>query len=138
MYVHVQIYEHVITILVNLKEPTGYPYELRIISQTSTMVKFQWKELECYEQNGPITGYHYRIYHDNSSYNEGITDNNSTMYTLVVRNIQYFSVAAMNKAGIGPHCPPIPVPRFHKGWCKISQKYGLHLMRYMSSFTFLF
>ena len=106
--------------------PSGYPSELQVISQTSSVVSFQWKELECYEQNGPITGYNYRVYYNLSYHTEGEVDRNTTMVTLLHNNMQGFSVAAMNKAGMGKHCPTIQVYSFPKGnermknvWCML-------------------
>ena len=101
--------------LLSFKEPSGYPSEVQITSQTFTMVTFQWKELECYEENGPITGYQYRICYDNSNYSEGRVDAKTNRITLFKRNVQFFSVAAINLVGIGPHCPPLLVPNFDEG-----------------------
>lgn len=75
----------------------------------------QWKQLECYEENGPITGYHYRINYNMSSYIAGNVGANTTTLTLVKENVKHISVAAINKAGIGPHCPPVSVPSNHQG-----------------------
>ena len=87
---------------------------------------FQWKELECYEENGPITGYNYRIYQDMSRYISGNVGANTTRLSLFKANIQYFRVAAINKAGIGPHCPQIPVPRFDQGDVNFQYKLCAH------------
>ena len=92
--------------------------------QTSSTVTFQWKELECYEENGPITGYRYRVYYNLSYYTEGEVDKNTTMVSLLHNNMEGFSVAAMNTAGMGEHCPTIQVYKFEEGnesvqnvWC---------------------
>ena len=96
-------------------EPSGYPSELQIIMQTSLTVTFQWKALECYEENGPIIGYHYRAYQDLFHYDEGTANWNATTISLISSNLKSFSLAAMNEAGIGEHCPPIEVPNFDEG-----------------------
>ena len=95
--------------------PSGYPSDVQIISHTSKLVKFLWKQLECYEENGPMIGYRYRIHYNHTNYSEGTLKANTHMLTLLRMNVQYFSVAAINRAGIGPHCPPVSVPRFDQG-----------------------
>ena len=79
------------------------------------MVMCQWKELECYERNGPITGYSYRIYKDEINYNEGLVDANTTKLIMIHVKAKFFSVAARNQAGLGPHCPKVLVPSFDQG-----------------------
>ena len=37
--------------------PTGAPRNLQATSITAVSVSIQWDEIECLEQNGPITGY---------------------------------------------------------------------------------
>ena len=76
-----------------------------------------WNELECYEENGPITGYQYRVYYDLNQYQEGNVDRETTMVTLHYNNMQSFSVAATNQAGMGEYCPPVQVPRIYQGTC---------------------
>ena len=76
---------------------------------------FQWKQLECYKENGPITGYHYRINYNMSSYIAGNVGVITTRLTVMKINVKHISVAAINEAGIGPHCPPVPVPSHDQG-----------------------
>ena len=71
--------------------------------------------MECYERNGPITGYHYRIYKDDINYSEGLVDANTTKLTLAQIQVKFCSVAAQNQAGLGPHCPKVIVPSFDQG-----------------------
>lgn len=97
------------------KGPSEHPSELQVIMQTSSTVTFQWKELECYEENGPITGYHYRVYYSHSYYTEGEVDRNTTKITLLHNNMEGFSVAAVNKAGMGEHCPTFQVYKIAEG-----------------------
>ena len=76
---------------------------------------FQWQPLECFEENGPITGYYYRVYYNLVDYVEGLVGSNKAVLTLLHINIQAFSVAAMNEAGIGEHCPPVQIPNYNLG-----------------------
>ena len=101
--------------LFSLEGPSGYPSQLQIIKQTFLEVTFQWKELACYERNGPITGYHYRVYYDLHHFDEGEVDKNTTMVTLFHRCMKSFTVAAANEAGIGEYCPPLLVPDVNEG-----------------------
>ena len=94
--------------------------------QTSSTITFQWKELECYEENGPITGYQYRAYYGFHDYIENVVDRNTTMVTLSDDNVQGISVAAINTDGIGDHCPPISVPNYNGG-NEILQQIFVHL-----------
>lgn len=101
--------------------PTGYPSDVKIISQTSAIVTFQWRELECYEENGPITGYHYLICTDHSICSKGIVEANTTELSVSNMNMDNFRVAAINKAGTGPHSPPVPVLSLDKGTAKVEK-----------------
>ena len=96
-------------------EPSGHPSELKIVNQTATFVTFEWNKLKCHQENGPITGYEYRAYYDPFHYTEGTLDQSTTTYTVYSANIQAFSVAAINKAGIGVYCPPLQIPSFFLG-----------------------
>ena len=95
--------------------PSGYPSKLKIVHQTSTHVTLQWNHLECDQENGPITGYEYHAYYDLFEYTEGTLDQNTTTYTIYDADIQAFSVAAINEAGIGEHCYPLQIPEFTSG-----------------------
>ena len=96
---------------------------------------FQWTELECYEENGPITGYQYRIYYDHAHYNQGTVKKNINTLTKLKANIQNFSVAAINKVGVGPHCPPVPVPSFDQGGLILKRlvHFVIHVFIHISS-----
>lgn len=84
---------------------------MEINAKTLFSITFQWKELECQKQNGPITGYQYRIYHDHLHYTEGSVGPDTTSHTVLIsnteENVQAFSVAAINIAGVGEHSPPL-------------------------------
>ena len=101
--------------LFSFEGPSGYPSQLQIIKQTFLKVTFQWKELECYEQNGPITGYHYRVYYSLNHFDEGKVDKNATTVTLFYKRMKSFTVAAANEIGIGEYSPPLLVPYVKKG-----------------------
>ena len=107
--------------------PSGYPAQLQIVKQTPLMVTFRWNELECFEMNGPITGYHYRVYYFHHFYNEGKVNWSTTMITLFYGNIQSFSVAAANEAGIGSYSPPLEVPYIHEGIKYVHECYNLKI-----------
>ena len=79
------------------------------------MVTFRWKDLPCFEKNGPITGYHYRVYYFPDFYYEGKVNGSTNMITLSYDNMQSFSVAAANEAGIGSYCPPLEIPYLYEG-----------------------
>ena len=67
-----------------------------------------WEPLECYQENGPIAGYQYRVYYDITNYSDATVARNVTILNLLLhRTLKAFSVAAMNEAGIGEHCPPL-------------------------------
>ena len=71
--------------------------------------------MKCHQENGPITGYEYRAYYDLFHYTEGTVDKSTTTYTIYDTNIQAFSVAAINEAGVGEHCPPMKIEKYHSG-----------------------
>ena len=106
-------FNHIFAIF--LKAPKGYPSQLQIIKQTVQLVTFQWKELACYEENGPITGYQFRVYYNFNYYQEWRVHSSKTMITLPYSNMQRVTVAAVNEAGIGVYSPPIEVPYFRLG-----------------------
>ena len=94
---------------INHLEPSAFPAHLKVVLQTRTAITVQWKRLECYEENGPITGYQYRIYSDLIHYNEGIVDGGTNRVKLMFGNMRKraVSVAAINEIGVGQHCPPL-------------------------------
>lgn len=89
-------------------EPSGYPSNLRIISIVHLTVTFQWSKLECDKQNGPLSGYEYRL-HTNSRQVTDVVDPDVTAHSVLVEKpgIVAFSVAAVNSVGVGPHSPPV-------------------------------
>ena len=119
-----------------MQEPTGYPSEVKAIVQKATTVTFEWKKLECYQENGPITGYQYRIYYNQTHYNKGKVIGKTTRLTMVGKKARSFSVAAINEAGIGPHCPPVPVPSFFEGCANVYKDLIVCTLKYVCSCTF--
>ena len=95
-------------------EPSGYPSIVNIF-QSSSSVTLEWQPLECFEENGPIIGYNYRIYKNLVDYRGYVVGRNITVLTLMNTYMQAFSVAAINKAGIGEHCPPVQITSFNLG-----------------------
>ena len=85
--------------------PSGYPSNLRIIAKTLSSITFQWNKLKCHQENGPIIGYEYRIYHDLFHYIKGTVNQHTTMFTVYETQMISFSVAAINVVGTGEHCP---------------------------------
>lgn len=84
-----------------------------MIAKTLFSVTFKWGELECHKQNGPISGYAYRIYYAFSQFIEGFLPPNKTEHTIYTSNVELggyaLSIAAMNDAGIGEFSPPCTV-----------------------------
>ena len=103
-YIHIILREIVLYL-----EPSAFPTHLKVVLQTRNTVTLQWKRLECYEENGPIVGYQYRIYSDliHQHYQEGIVDGGTNRIRLLFGNTRKkaFSVAAINEAGVGQHSP---------------------------------
>ena len=94
-------------------EPSGYPSNLRVLAKTLFSVTFKWNELECHKQNGPITGYEFRVYYAFWRYIEGVLGPKTTVHTLYVSNTELggyaLSVAAINEASIGEYSSPCTV-----------------------------
>lgn len=74
-----------------------------------------WSELECDDQNGLVTEYECVIYFANSRITDRV-DNSVTTYTLPMLDYATrpvaFSVAAVNEAGTGDHCPRVWIHLF--------------------------
>ena len=110
--------------LFSFEGPSAYPPNVEIIKQTFQEVTFQWKELACPEQNGPITGYLYRVYYDHINFDEGRVDKNTATVTLLYKRMKTFSVAAANEVGIGQYSPPLLVPSVRKGTGNVCVKFS--------------
>ena len=117
--------------------PSGYPLNANIILSSSSLT-FEWQRLECFEENGPITGYEYRVYYNLVDYIKGVVAKNITQLTVMHTNVQAFSVAAINEAGIGRHSPPVQIPGFELGNNKNSciKKSFVCLYTYICMFYF--
>ena len=90
--------------------PNGVPQSLMAETDNSNSIIISWMEVECSEQNGPIT--HYIIQYDTSSddlQTENTADNSTLSYTIsdVTPNTEYIiQVAAANMHGSGPFSEP--------------------------------
>lgn len=61
-------------------------------------------------QNGPLTGYEYRVYVNHDNVINGTVGPDKTIHTVTIFERPFaISVAAMNQAGVGDHCPSIEV-----------------------------
>ena len=77
-----------------------------------TEVSLRWREVPCFQQNGPITGYIVRYYttcgasKDVQRYKSVVTT--SVIIDSLTPNTEYvFQVAAVNVNGTGPFNKPI-------------------------------
>ena len=68
-------------------------------------IRFQWEALECKEQNGVLVWYKCDVQYDKDEKISTIVDSNSTscIVTLPRPGRIWFSVAAVNKIGVGPY-----------------------------------
>jgi len=77
-----------------------------------TEVYLRWREVPCFQQNGPITGYVVR-YHLTCGTGRNVQQNKSVVTTGdtidgLTPNTEYaFQVAAVNVNGTGPFSEPI-------------------------------
>ena len=101
-------------ILLHLLEASGYPQDVRLVSSNwiKGHIKFSWHELDCDKHNGWLLGYECTTYFDNFCHTENVPAH-VTSYTLSLYSFELitlpraFSVAAINNAGVGDHCPPL-------------------------------
>lgn len=95
-----------------------YQYNVYFLAPTSSVqnvtleitdflsITVSWNQVDCSNQNGPITGY--LLKYTNVTYSEivNITDGNKRTYTVnnLNQNTSYtFTLAAYNDGGIGPY-----------------------------------
>ena len=92
--------------------PSGAPQSLEAMFVQPTEVSLRWRELPCFQQNGPITGYVVR-YYATCGASRDVRQNKSVVSTGdivdgLTPNTEYvFQVAAVNDNGIGPFSEPI-------------------------------
>ena len=94
-------------------EPSGSPLSVKFVHQIPNEVTIQWEKLKCHEENGPITGYRYRIYRDLLHFSEGTVHENMITVSLFDSTAVAFSVAAENEASVGEFSPPVSCISVH-------------------------
>ena len=81
--------------------------------------------MKCFERNGPITGYRYRLYVNHTHF---FSDKVEVGVILPIKvsfssktTVLAISVAAINIAGVGPYSEPIGMNQnvFEKGWINL-------------------
>ena len=73
-------------------------------------VGFKWNLLERDQQGEPITAYECKLFTKEENYTETVSNNQASfdIFVLVVLHpgsTLLFSVAAINRYGVGKHCP---------------------------------
>ena len=92
--------------------PSGAPQSLEAMFVQPTEVSLSWREVPCFQQNGPITGYIVSYYATHGA-DRNVQQNKSVVTTGdiidgVTPNAEYaFQVAAVNVNGTGPFSEPI-------------------------------
>ena len=92
--------------------PSGTPQSLEVMFEELTEVSLRWKEVPCFQQNGPITGYvvKYRVTcgADRDVYQNKSVVTTGDIISGLTPNTEYaFQVAAVNVNGTGPFTEPI-------------------------------
>ena len=93
--------------------PTCYPCDLKVDKVTSTSLVFSFSKVDCEELNGPLTGYEYKVTRDDKESVFKLDPEETTCTCMLnMKGITtcFVSVAAINEAGVGKHCPPVNVP----------------------------
>ena len=102
------LYTKMSKLILSFSEPSGFPRNLRVVSILSSSIRFQWDALECEKHNGPLLGYEYHFDSGNETVTAIVGPNSTTcIITLLQPGRIVFSVAAVNDAGVGYHCPPV-------------------------------
>ena len=105
--------------LVAYSVPSGAPQSLESMFVQSTEVSLRWREVPCFQQNGPITGYVVMYYATHGA--DGDAQQNKSVVTTgniidgLTPNTEYgFQVAAVNVNGTGPLSEPITLGSISK------------------------
>lgn len=109
------VYRSIFHTFLELTGPSGYPLDLNVISADAISVIFSWSKVDCEKINGALLGYECKIFFHNFTHMERIAASITTCtYTITLPEFQTvplaFSVAAINEAGVGDHCPQVALP----------------------------
>ena len=96
----------------SITEPLAFPVNLKIASLLPNAITYTWNKTHSFVQQEPNIGYEYRFLNGHQELTTGFIHNFDDMqyiarYPKLQENCYTFSVAAVNHAGTGPHCPPI-------------------------------
>ena len=91
---------------------SGAPQSLEAMFVQPTEVSLRWREVPCFQQNGPITGYVVRYYTTcgpdrNVHQNRSVVTAGDIIDGLTPNTEYAFQVAAVNVNGTGPFSEPI-------------------------------
>ena len=92
--------------------PQGLKQESDISKKGGIM--FSWKEIDCEHWNGVFFGYEIKLYHESKVCTERVIKSVTT-FTVQPKWKPTFSypkaisVAGINEAGVGSHCPPVKI-----------------------------
>lgn len=93
--------------------PAGYPPGIKAKSKLTTAITFSWKQLPCWQQNGPISGYEIHLYQGRKlQFSDRIMGSDSTNYKAddLRPGTEYgFKLAAINDAGRGEFSPILEI-----------------------------
>ena len=94
--------------------------------------------MKCHQQNGPISGYIYQLYHDLVHFSEGIVHDTIITLPFIGGSFMQFSVAAMNEAGVGEYSPPFTIQQehFEPGKHIYAEAEMRHCNKYATNFVF--
>ena len=93
--------------------PSCCPSDLEVVDVTRTFLAFSFNGQDCEDLNGPLTGYEYKVLRDGKETIDIIDPETTTCVCMLDMNgvsSCSVSVAAINAAGVGKHCPPVDVP----------------------------
>ena len=107
--------------------PTGYPRIVRVVSVGKKYIALDLEEVDCFEQNGFITGYSV-IYKStqirpsklNYRYEANSPSTKITLGPLDPGTMYTITAAARNVEGVGPYSPKIRVQTRTLGECMLN------------------
>ena len=89
--------------------PSGWPNSLLVLPVNSTANRIEWNEVNCFQHNGPITGYTVMISNSSITYNLNSTERYIILNDLVFGTVYNISVAVVNSVGRGPFNDPMAI-----------------------------